>query len=264
MTTLLVTVVVPLMALPSNVAPGRPGPWQARGYVAHAFGAPPDGSTYTNSLEAFEESYDKGFRTFEVDLVRLHDGRVLAAHDLAERRYGLPKGTRFGDVTADQMRGRRFDGWWTTLIDGDLIRLLQKHPDATLILDTKGPIRQQIAIARRLARLAPPSVRARMYPHVHTQFQLDSLRRLHAFADYVLALYLWRPSRLPEAPAFLERNGLHTVMIHSLLYTDELRVKFIRAGARWIFVHAIASHEEIMSWRARGIGVYSDGWIMAL
>ena len=256
----LVTLLTPV----SDVAPDRPGPWQARGFVAHAMGMPPGGRTYTNSLEAFTSSYAEGFRTFEVDLVRLRDGRILAAHDHAEHHYGLPTGTRFGDVTANQMRGRRFDGRWTTLIDTDLIALLERHPDATLVLDTKGAMRHQLAMARRLARLASPSVRARLVPHVHNQHQLDALRATGAFTDYVFATYLWPDKTFASAPRFMRRNGLRTVMIGDGYYTEELRMAFVRAGARWIFVHSISAPEDVVRWRLRGIGVYSNDWIMAV
>lgn len=261
---LLLSLVVTVTTPVSGVAPGRPGPWQARGFVAHALGMPPGGRTYTNSLEAFTTSYAKGFRTFEVDLVRLKDGKILAAHDRSERHYGLPPDTRFADRTAAQMRGRRFDGRWTTLIDRDLVVLMQRHADATLILDTKGPLRHQIAVARRLARLAPASVRARLVPHVHSQEHLDALRALKVFDDYVFATYLWADKTFVDAPAFIERNELRTVMIGYGYYSESLRMAFVRAGAQWIFVHSITVPEDVVRWRMRGVGVYSDDWIMAV
>jgi hypothetical protein len=50
------------------------------GFVAHAFGSI-DGHTYSNSLEAFQRNYGRGFRVFEVDHLVLADGTVLLAHD---------------------------------------------------------------------------------------------------------------------------------------------------------------------------------------
>jgi len=43
------------------------------GHVAHAFGEI-DGIFYTDSRDAFLLNYERGFRTFEVDLVLLQDG----------------------------------------------------------------------------------------------------------------------------------------------------------------------------------------------
>jgi len=49
-------------------------------YIAHA-GGQIEGEKYTNSLEALEYSYSKGFRLFELDLIQTSDGHFVAAHD---------------------------------------------------------------------------------------------------------------------------------------------------------------------------------------
>lgn len=49
-------------------------------FIAHA-GGQIDESTYSNSLEALNESYRRGFRYFELDIIRTVDGSFVAAHD---------------------------------------------------------------------------------------------------------------------------------------------------------------------------------------
>jgi glycerophosphoryl diester phosphodiesterase len=243
-------------------APAPRDPWQAAGFVAHAFGSPPGGPIYTNSREAFQASYAKGFRAFEVDLIELKDGRVVLAHDGKETHYALAKGTRFADLTFEQMRGRKFDGRWPVLFDGDLIALMQEHTDAVVLLDTKGRAETtQVAIAKRLARLAPHSVRERMVPHVHSEEQLDALRELGAFPDPILTLYKWHDRDVFEAPAVMKRYDLDTVIVRPQVYSDELRDALRAAGARWIFVHSFTTKREIEPWRKKGLGVYSNDWI---
>ena len=56
--------------------------------IAHAFGGIDD-KTYTNSLEAFQTNYDKGFRVFEVDLILTSDGGLAARHDWQPYRYDV-------------------------------------------------------------------------------------------------------------------------------------------------------------------------------
>lgn len=238
-----------------------PAPWQQRGFVAHALGSPPDGPPYTNSREAFVESYRKGFRAFEVDMVRLADGAVVLAHDLRAGHYGIPDGTDIAALTSDEMRTRRFDGRWDVRFADDLIDLLTRYTNTVAILDTKGSTDEQIAIAQGFAKDAPRDVLARTYPHVHDQGQLDELRELDVFGGFVLSLYLWDRDELDDAPAFARRNGLDTVIVRPPVYTDELRDALRAAGVRWIFVHSFATAAEIRPWRARGLGVYSDDWI---
>src|SRR5690349_2251214 len=78
-------------------------PYGARSaYIAHELGSI-DGYAYTNTVEAFQASYRKGFRLFECDLVRLRDGTVLVAHDHLEALYGLKKS--FRHATARDVAG---------------------------------------------------------------------------------------------------------------------------------------------------------------
>lgn len=49
-------------------------------YIAHA-GGMIDRKNYTNSLEALNHNYAKGFRLFELDIIKTKDGEYVAAHD---------------------------------------------------------------------------------------------------------------------------------------------------------------------------------------
>lgn len=49
-------------------------------FIAHAGGAI-NGNTYTNTLEALDFNYAKGFRFFELDLIRTADHQIVASHD---------------------------------------------------------------------------------------------------------------------------------------------------------------------------------------
>ena len=104
------------------------------GFVAHAFGAI-DGRIYSNSLEAFQRNYGRGFRVFEVDLVRLADGTALLAHDGLEANYGLNK--PFTQATWADLAGHKYLGRYTILRVQELARLLRQHPDMYVILDSK-------------------------------------------------------------------------------------------------------------------------------
>ena len=54
--------------------------WTEEKIIGHSFGAI-DGNTYTGCLEAFEEKYNEGIRTFEVDFSRTSDGYIVLRHD---------------------------------------------------------------------------------------------------------------------------------------------------------------------------------------
>jgi len=49
-------------------------------FIAHA-GGEINNHIYTNSLEALDLNYDRGFRLFELDILKTNDGYYVAAHD---------------------------------------------------------------------------------------------------------------------------------------------------------------------------------------
>jgi len=54
-------------------------------FIAHAGGGI-DGNSYTNSLEAMDLNYKKGFRQFELDFLKTSDGKIVAVHDWEQWR----------------------------------------------------------------------------------------------------------------------------------------------------------------------------------
>ena len=119
------------------------------GYVAHALGSI-DGQIYTNSKEAFERNYAAGFRLFEVDLVQLKDGTVLAAHDRFEKRYGLRRS--FAETTKNELAGKRYLDKYTLMTGRELLSQLNDKKNAYLIADTKNG--RHFEIVERLVEIA--------------------------------------------------------------------------------------------------------------
>ena len=112
-----------------------------------------DGRLYTNSLEAFQRNYGRGFRVFEVDLVRLADGTALLAHDGLEANYGLNK--PFTEATWADLAGHKYLGRYTILRVQELARPLRQHPDMYVILTQVRPARHLPAHAAARARTQP-------------------------------------------------------------------------------------------------------------
>ncbi|HET6812468.1 MAG TPA: glycerophosphodiester phosphodiesterase family protein [Actinomycetota bacterium] len=134
------------------------------GFVAHAFGSI-DGRTYTNSLEAFQRNYARGFRVFEVDHVLLADGTALAAHDHSEHSYGPTK--PFKESTwADILRaGRKYLDRYTVLRSQDVLRLMIDHPDIYIIGDFKYSRTELLkAYVRQAKALGRPRLIERLFP----------------------------------------------------------------------------------------------------
>jgi glycerophosphoryl diester phosphodiesterase len=163
---------------------------EPHGYVAHAFGEIDD-TFYTNSREAFELNYEKGFRIFEVDLVLLKDGSAFCAHNGTEWMYGLDK--PFTETTAEEISGRLCLGKYTPLTGSELLDLVYEYTDVYFMLDTKHTTQgSTYDILRALVSEAKgrhPSVLDRMIPHIFGPGDLCEVAEIYPFRDYWVAVY---------------------------------------------------------------------------
>jgi len=241
------------------------------GFVAHAFGAV-DGHLYTNSLEAFERNYGRGFRVFECDLVRLADGTALLAHDGLEANYGLSK--PFTEATWADLAGHKYLGRYTILRAQELAGLLRDHPDMYVILDSKYA---RLDIYKSMLRYAPErSVRERIMPHIEDRAELTQFRTAYPLQNYMLALYHTQAQNRYEDPIvgdFTSRYRAPGVMMwwrdrnlaislaangrESRRYRPSFASALKGAGAN-VYVHSIGDGGVIQSFWDRDIGVYSD------
>ena len=102
-------------------------------FIAHA-GGEIDGNIYTNSLEALDLSYQRGFRLFELDIIETSDRHFVAAHDWAHwaKLSGYP-----GDLPPSrQIFLNRLLDFKYTAMDMALINdWFSRHPDAILVTD---------------------------------------------------------------------------------------------------------------------------------
>lgn len=114
----------------NNYKPPRPH------RIAHSGGAI-DGRVYTNSLEALNSNYAKGYRYFEVDLERTSDDKTVLLHDWENgftNLFGAPSLTR----SSDEFINARSSHGYHQLTADTLIDWSVAHPEARIVLDMKN------------------------------------------------------------------------------------------------------------------------------
>lgn len=102
-------------------------------FIAHA-GGRIDGFTYTNSLEALDLFYSKGFRLFELDILETSDGKFVAVHDWKSwnRHFSFDEGyVPSKEVFMNHSKYDRF----TPLSMVEINSWFEKHKDAILVTD---------------------------------------------------------------------------------------------------------------------------------
>jgi glycerophosphoryl diester phosphodiesterase len=252
---------------PQSLAEG----YDPYGFIAHAFGSV-DNRGYTNSLEAFQRNYARGFRVFEVDLVRLADGTALLAHDGLEANYGLNK--PFKESTWADLAGHKYLGIYTILRAQELAGLLRSHPDMYVILDSKY---SRLEIYRSMLQYAPErGLRERIFPHVEDSAELAQFRTAYPLQNYMLALYHTQSQNRyddPVAGDFTARYRAPGVMMwwrdrdpslslaangrEGRRYRPSFASALRGVGAN-VYVHSLGDAAEVQRFWDLGIGVYSD------
>jgi len=113
--------------------PKEHGYFQKSFYAAHALGRI-DGYDYTNSKEAFEQSYAAGYRVFEVDVELTTDGVPVCMHDIESfnRMTGYEGGT---ELLYEDFLSRKIYGKYTPAGVDFIIEMLMKYDDIYFDLD---------------------------------------------------------------------------------------------------------------------------------
>ena len=143
--------------------------------IAHAMGSI-DGIQYSNSLEAFQLNYSKGFRVFEVDLMPTADGKVVALHDGLEEGYGLDR--PISEVTARRFKDTEYQGLYTPLDLADIMMLLSRHPDAVIIPDVKSDFETTYRVIIREVTDRDPDLFKRIIPQIYREEDYSTLKKL--------------------------------------------------------------------------------------
>jgi Sulfatase len=102
-------------------------------FIAHA-GGMIDRFIYTNSLEALDLNYKKGFRLFELDIIKTSDKQFVAAHDW-EHWANIVNYNGTLPISTEEFLKHRIYGKFTPMDMNRINSWFKKHKDAILITD---------------------------------------------------------------------------------------------------------------------------------
>jgi len=196
-------------------------------FIAHAGGGI-EGKTYTNSLEALNENYKRGFRVFELDLQVLPDGELILRH---------------GNESFPGLTSLRLTG---------LVKWLERHKDAMVVTDFK----ENNLKGLRIIREKFPEYINRFIPQIYSSEQYLLAKEL-GFRGMILALYKTGAGD-QEILAFAEREKLLAVtMWASHALKSDLALNLKAMGVR-VYAHSVNDLDEMKALKKRGVtGVYT-------
>lgn len=224
--------------------------------IAHAFGAV-DGVTYTNSLEAFLENYEKGYRIFEVDF------------DLTDEEYALVL-THSRDhyinnnipYTLENFMNTPIEDKYTPMSGRDLVELMHEYPDIYIVTDTKYADRTNAMvefsqIVKYAEDIGDEGILSRIVPQIYNEDMFWAVMEVYEWDSVIFTLYatVWTPESVVD---ICNRTGIGFVTFWNSDATEDL-VDMWKSNGLKLAVHTENDVNEAERYLKMGINMlYTD------
>lgn len=237
--------------------------WQGDSLIAHAGGGIEE-QNYTNSKEAFLNSYEAGLRTIEIDFVLTSDDRLVCCHDWDEQMCS--------DYEADYVYSEeeflniRIYDRFTPMSLETLMELMKIYDDVWIVTDTKDMNAELVQKEFRILvdtaeQLGASELLDRFVVQIYDYEMYDVVEEIYSFPSYVLTLYLLGgvdEASFREHCRFLRNRDINSITMWQSWFRPEFKEIAETYGID-IYVHTVNNAdtvEEMQAWGVRGF--YTD------
>lgn len=221
-------------------------------FIAHAGGAI-NHHTYTNSLEALNFNYKKGFRFFEIDFSWTSDGELVAIHDWHEsfnQSFYITEDTEI-PTEAEFLKLETKTGL-SQLSLGDVLKWADKKGDAFIVTDIKD---DNINALRKIS-IDFKKFKNFIIPQVYTYNEYNETAML-GYSNIILTLYRMKiePS---DVLRFSINNSPFAITMHWKVAQSGLAASLQKKHTR-VYAHTVNNINLFVSLRKLGVfGIYTD------
>lgn len=239
----------------------KPQQWYERRAVAHALGEI-DGKEYTNSKDAFLNSYQNGFRVFEADLMQTADHVMVARHywgkDLSD-----PKSKGGKPVSYAKFKNIKLYGKYTPVSLKELFELMGKYPDTYIMTDTKdsdaAAAKNDFSVIVKTAKeMKKEYLLDRLIVQIYNQPMYHAIKQVHPFRHFLYTTYQQTDVAFSRMIRFCTANGIEAVTV-PVSSVNDYRMKLLNDAGLYSFTHTVNSVYEAKEYMKLGVyGVYTD------
>lgn len=229
------------------------GAWYSTRPLIHHAGGEIEGNTYTNSLEALEESLAEGKQFIELDLRYTSDQHLVCAHNWTD--------AYLEDVhpSLEEFENSRIQGKFTPLTAEKMMQIMKVNPQMYLVTDIKEE--DMAAVIADLAELADrdPEVLDRFVIQLYTGREKPQIQQVYPFRDeqFLFTTYEWGQFQLEVAQICNEEN-IGVITVHHGEMSDE-DVQLLSDLGFVIYEHTVNRADQARRSLQRGIaGFYTD------
>ncbi|WP_270839099.1 cell wall-binding repeat-containing protein [Peptacetobacter hiranonis] len=235
--------------------------WTKHSYIAHALGGI-DGKRYTNSLQALEYNYKKGFRVFEVDLDIASDGELIACHAFdknALKELGLPEKYSKQKPTSQEFKKQKLCGKYNTMTFKDIVSYMEKHPDMYTVIDLKQATNRRVReVYKKIVEDASPEVLERIIPQIYREELYNEIMKIYDFKSAAFTCYTMQKLNADQITNFCAMNGIKVLVIEGRFYANSLMEKCRAKGIK-LYMNTYNDQNEVNSFKKKGAqGFFTD------
>lgn len=237
--------------------------WGGATTIGHSFGEI-DGDTYTGSLEAFLENYQKGQRVFEVDFSLTSDEKMVLCHDWDMK---IQMGVSSVNIpTQEEFLSIPILNKYTPLSLEDLYDLMKEYPDIWIVTDTKDlspeTIEKQFTIIRNTALdMNMPEMLDRLVVQLYAEEMYQVVKNVYPFKSYIFTMYQRWYGDIDDFKyicRWCADNGINKIAMGPSFVTEEI-VCIAQRYDLEVYVIGENEIENAKSFLESGIsGIYTD------
>lgn len=219
--------------------------------IAHA-GGEIYGIRLTNSLEALDSSYNKGFRFIEVDINRTSDGIPVLVHDWGNANWLM--NVKYSTGASEYKEFKSRDAiLGLSLMDTDMLaEWLGEHDDAYIVTDVKYKNQDFLGLFKKKY----PKVYDRIIPQIYSFDEYETVKEL-GFKHIILTLYRSKATD-EEIIDFCKNHSLFALTIPSGKASSDTLERFSETSIP-IYVHTVNDYNLYVKLRDSGVhGIYTD------
>jgi glycerophosphoryl diester phosphodiesterase len=210
-------------------------------FISHSGGAI-NGKYYTNSLEAWDDSYKKGNRVFDADISVTTDGKFVLRHEWNDNlelgsnnihdsamqidRNGQIHYTTQEDqvLSLDQFMKAQIHYIYSPLTCDDMLSYMDDHKDLYISCDTKGNMLDIYSyLVKRATALRIKEVLDRIIVNVYNEREYFDLKKanVYDFKNFTVRQHFGRAHNYFQLAKFCLENNIHVVNLSKCYVEDE-------------------------------------------
>lgn len=234
-------------------------------FIAHALGNYKK-IPYTNSLEAFQNSYTKGFRQFEVDLTLTNDNKIIVFHGYNKNIYKKlnlkMKNFSYEDFMSKKIT-KKISKDITPLDLQNFINLMKKHKNIKVMLHIHSNQNPQITeyVIKEIIKETNSN------PQILNRFLIginfmEELELLNKYPEFKNRHFYIRPKEkrtdslkdIQEIINFLKNNNIKIVsMPYKAILEHPKEVKMLKQNGIYIYSFTQNNIKEILKIKIIGV-----------